>query len=579
VKRARAYLPNSLKRGGRAWGFGVNLYALRSARNWGFGDFTDLKAVVKIAAGLGAGIIGVNPLHALNWIDPGAFSPYAPTSRFFWNPAYIDVEAVPEFSHENVRTAINSEPIRKVIGDMRAAAYVDSSAAELKFNILVFLFETFRESASDERRRAYARFVRRHPKRLQRFARHQALRKRLAGGAIGVAGGNVLDWPEWPEALRDPASAEVERFAREPAARWNIDFVKYLQFIADEQLSTVSDYARSLGVMLYCDLAVGVAAGSADAWMEREKYLLDRTIGAPPDRFGPLGQNWVLTPMDPDELERDGGETFAALLRANMLHADALRIDHVMSLARLFLIPGGGETRDGSYVDYPLDTLLAVTAAESARAKCLVIGEDLGTVPDGFRELMEREGILGYRVLLLGREADGSFSPPESYPASALATGSTHDLPTLPGWVLGRDIDARTNAGPTSSDEAARAHAERRVEATRLLEALQTAGELDAETVERLHRVIDARTSDGRELAPLVAAAYCFLAKTPAQIVLVQLDDVLGELDQINLPGTFTEYPNWRRRNSIAVEDIAGDERVKVLAERLQRRVGGGPGG
>jgi (1->4)-alpha-D-glucan 1-alpha-D-glucosylmutase len=563
----------------RVWGFGVNLYALRSTRNWGIGDFTDLKAVVKIAADLGAGIVGVNPLHALNWIDPGAFSPYAPTSRFFLNPAYIDVEAVPEFSHENVRTAVNSEPIRKVIGDVRATAYVDSSAAELKFNTLVFLFETFRESASDERRRAYARFVRRHPRRLQRFARYQALRKRLAGGAIGVAAGNMQDWPDWPEALRDPASAEVEHFAREPAARWNIDFVKYLQFVADEQLAAVSQYARSLGVTLYCDLAVGVAPGSADIWAERDKYLLDRTVGAPPDRLGPLGQNWGLAPLDPDALAREAGATFGALLRANMRHAGALRIDHVMSLARLFLIPRGGGARDGTYFEYPLDILLAVTATESARAKCVVIGEDLGTVPDGFRERMEREGILSYRVLLFEREADGSFSPPESYPASALTTGSTHDLPTLPGWVLGRDIDARTNAGLTSGDEAARAHAERRVAATRLLEALQTAGELDAESVERLHRVIDARTSDGRELAPLVAAAYCFLAKTPAQIILVQLDDVLGELDQINLPGTFTEYPNWRRKNSIAVEDIADDERVKALAGQLRRRVRGGRGG
>jgi 4-alpha-glucanotransferase len=555
----RAYLPEPLERGGRAWGFGVNLYALRSARNWGIGDFSDLRAFVEIAGELGASLVGINPLHALNWVDPDAISPYSPLSRFFLNPIYIDVEAVPEFATDAAaRELVNAGPV----------------AASLKRGVLQLLHLAFQREASSERRRAFARFIMRDALRLQRFARYEVLNERFARES-----GAVLDWLSWPEAFRDPASPEVERFALEPEARYGIDFSKYLQFLADEQLAAVAERARRLGVGLYLDLAVGVADGSADVWAEQNKYLLDRTVGAPPDPLGPLGQNWGLAPLDPVALAREGGASMQALLRVNMAHAGALRIDHVMSLKRLFLIPRGGEAKDGSYVEYPLETLLAIAAIESARAKCLVIGEDLGTVPDGFRERMEREGILSYRVLLFGREADGGFSSPESYPASALATGSTHDLPTLPGWVLGRDIDARARAGLASTDETAHAHAERRVEATRLLEALHAAGELDFETVEHLHRTIDSRTNDGRELAPLVAAAYRFLARTPARIVLVQLDDILGELDQINLPGTFHEYPNWRRKNGIALEDIAGDERVKALAEQLRARIGGGPGG
>ena len=597
VRPPHAYLSPAFQRGERAWGFGVNLYALRSARNWGVGDFTDLKSIIGIASELGARIVGVNPLHALNSLDPKAVSPYSPLSRFFLNPTYIDVEAIPEFATIADRFRADEVSFREALAWMSSDAHVTSFADLIKRSYLEALHATFQENASLERRRAFDRFVTRDPVRLQRFTRYEALNEKFApaknpGGVTLKPDGTRVqvlnftvpneppnNWLSWPETYRDPASPEVERFALEPEARRRIDFFTYLQFVADEQLASVSEYARSAGVVLYCDLAVGVAADSADVWAERDKYLFDRTIGAPPDPLGPLGQNWGLAPLDPVALERDGGATIAALLRANMAHAGALRIDHVMSLGRLFLIPRGGEARDGAYGEYPLETALAATTIESARAECLVIGEDLGTVVDGFRERMVRESILSYRVLLFGREHDGSFSPPEAYPASSLATGSTHDLPTLPGWVLGRDIDARARAGLAGDEAVAQEHAVRRVDATRLLEALQAAGELDGETVERLHRTIDQRTADGGAYAARVAAAYRFLANTPARIVLVQLDDILGELDQVNVPGTFNEYPNWRRKNHVAVEDIAGDERVKSLAAQLCHRIRGGPVG
>jgi 4-alpha-glucanotransferase len=248
-----------------------------------------------------------------------------------------------------------------------------------------------------------------------------------------------------------------------------------------------------------------------------------------------------------------------------------------LSLLRLFFLPRAAEPRDGSYVAYPFGNLSAVTINASKRAHCLLIGEDLGTVPDGFRDEMERDAILSYRLLLFQREDDGRFIRPELYPVCALATATTHDLPTLAGWALGRDVDARLRAGSIDANGAAASHSLRRLEATWLLEALEAAGELDPAEVARAHQTLDARIEDGRAYAPLIAATYRFLARSPAKIVLVQLDDVLGELEQVNVPGTIREYPNWRRKSGVAVEAIAEDERVVALAAQMNTLMSGGP--
>jgi len=564
----RAYLPPALRAGRRVWGIGANLYALRSARNWGVGDFTDLFELVALAERLGAGIVGISPLHALDWLDSEKASPYAPTSRFFLNPLSIDVEAVPEFaSDEAVRGLVASAAFRAGLAQARSARSIRYDlAGACKRSVLELLYNAFRRDAALERRRAFGRFLMRGGARLRRFAIHQALAEHFAE--------KKLSRDAWPAAFRDPDSPEVERFARQAHRR--VDFYRYLQFVADEQLAAVSERAKTLAVGLYRDLAVGVDPGGADVWADRGRYVLEQTIGAPPDLFGPLGQNWGVPPLDPAALERARGAYYGALLRANMTHAGALRVDHVMSLLRLFWIPLGASALQGTYVPYPFDLLRAVTANASKRARALVVGEDLGTVPVGFREAMARDFVLSYRLLLFERDAGGRFRPPEAYPELALATATTHDLPTLAGWVLGRDVDARRQAGLHSEDEALSAHALRRLEATWLLEALYVAGELDAAAVEELHRTLDARVADGRAYAPLVAGAYRFLARSPARIVLVQLDDVLGELDQVNVPGTFDEYPNWRRKNAVALEAVAQDERVVSLAAQMNALVSGG---
>ncbi len=570
-----AYLPQALERG-RTWGFGLNLYALRSKRNWGVGDFGDLRALVRVAAGAGADVVGVNPLHALHYVDPEAASPYSPTSRYFRNPLYIDVEAVAEFSlpapqAERLRERVASEPFAAALAALRAEPSVAyRRVARAKWSALEELYAILRAERG-ARLEAFTDFVARGGERLQRFATYEALTEHFASND-----GHVRGWLTWPDEYRDPASPAVAAWAARRRRR--VEYFKFLQWIADEQLAAVAEEARALAVGLYLDLAVGVDINSADVWSDRAAYVLDETIGAPPDPLGPLGQNWGLPPPDPEAMLRDGGAAFAELLRANMGHAGALRLDHVMALLRLFRIPHGRTAADGAYVGYPLEDLLKIASSESERARCLIVGEDLGNVPDGFRDRMERERILSYRLLLFERDDAGAFRPPEAYPTLALATATTHDVPTLPGWVVGRDIATRERIGLLSPDNAQAARDARRIEVSLLLEALRGAGELDGDAVEALHRTIDERVIATGAYEPLVRAAYRYLARTPARLVLVQLDDALEEFDQVNLPGTFNEYPNWRRKNSLDLDDIASGARLSALASDVRDRVRRGGG-
>jgi (1->4)-alpha-D-glucan 1-alpha-D-glucosylmutase len=564
----RCFLPPDWEGSGRAWGFAAHLYALRSERNWGMGDFTDLRDFARLAKHLGADLVGINPLHALHWLDPEAASPYSPTSRRFLNPFYIDVEAVPEFALDPPSLAGLLATLTDDLERARASPRVEYAlVGRCKRLALEALYAAFEARANGERRREFAAFCAAAGPALERFARYEALNERYARD-----GGRTRGWLTWPQSYRDPRGSAVSRFARRERAR--IDFYKYLQFVAHEQLAAVAADAQSAG--LYLDMAVGVDANSADVWSDREAYLLDRTVGAPPDPLGPLGQNWGLAPFDPVALEAGGGRTFAALLHDATRFAAALRIDHVMSLLRLFQIPLGSDAAHGEYVAYPFELLLGLTAEASNAARCVIVGEDLGTVPDGFRERMESAAILSYRLLLFERDGGGNFHAPPAYPKLALATATTHDLPTLPGWVLGRDLDVRAAFGELDAAALAAARALRRLDATRLLEAVQAAGELSHDEVETLHGRIDAGERDAGAYAPLVAAAYRFLAQSPARIVLVQLDDALGEIDQVNLPGTYGEYPNWRRKARIRLDDIACDESIARLAAGVRARVRGG---
>ena len=466
---AHAYLPPVLERG-RAWGFGLNLYGLRSGRNWGIGDFSDLTKFVRWSAHIGADTVGVNPLHALHYVEPEAASPYSPTSRYFLSPLYIDIEAVPELSSAApaaaaLRERIASEPFARTLAELRATTHVAyARVARAKWSALGALYEIFR-SERGARERAFRAFVERGGVRLERFAIYEALTERFTTGE-----GRVRGWLTWPEEFRNPENDAVRTWAAHMRRR--VEYFKYLQWLASEQLALAADAARELTIGLYLDVAVGVDVNSADVWSDLGAYVLDETIGAPPDPLGPYGQNWGLPPLDPLVMLHEDGAAFSELLRANMAHAGALRLDHVMALLRLFRIPRGKSPADGAYVAYPFDELIAFARIESERRRCLIVGEDLGNVPDGFRDRMERERIFSYRLLLFEREDDGRFRPPAAYPALALATGTTHDVPTLLGWLIGRDIEVREGIGIMSSEAARDAQSFRRLDASRLLEAL-----------------------------------------------------------------------------------------------------------
>ncbi len=563
-----AYLPPALA-DGRAWGFALNLYAVRSRRNWGIGDFTDLRNVVRWAASAGADTVGVSPLHALHYGDPEAASPYSPTSRYFLNPLFIDVEAVAEYATGTARALrerVASEPFARTLADLRALGQVAyARVARAKWSALAALYDVFRSNGG-ERRAAFAAFAERNGERLERFAVHEALAERFSPGGIRRG------WMAWDECYRDASSPDVRAFA--VSNRRHVDYFKYLQWVASEQLARAAEEARALALGLYLDVAVGADANGADVWGERRAYVLHETIGAPPDALGPMGQNWGLPPPEPQAMIGENG-AFAELLAANMVHARALRLDHVMAMLRLFRIPRGKTAAEGTYVAYPFDDLLSVVRSQSQRFRCAIVGEDLGNVPDGFRERMECERILSYRLLLFERETDGRFRSPGAYPTLALATATTHDLPTLAGWALGRDVDARRRIDALPVDVAARAQADRRAEASLLLASLRDAGELDAAAFDATHRALDERRDDPGAYDGLIAAAYAFLASSRAKLVLVALDDAMGEVDQINLPGTVAEYPNWRRKYRIDIEDIARDARIGALAERVRERVKG----
>jgi 4-alpha-glucanotransferase len=565
----RAFLPPALQEG-RTWGFGANLYALRSQRNWGIGDFTDLANLIDFARRLGAGVVGTNPLHALHYVEPEAASPYSPTTRFFRNPIYIDVEAVPEFAADveraiALRARVRSAPFAAMLAGLRDERYVAyARVARAKYSALAECYAILRE-VRGARLEAFLAFVERGGDRLETFALYDALTEHFATDE-----GRTRGWLTWPLDYRDRRGEPVRTFGIKHRRR--VEYFKYLQFLADEQLAAAAAHAAGMPIGLYLDLAVGVDVNSADVWAQPEAYVLGETIGAPPDLLGPLGQDWGLPPADPASLVADDGRPFADLLAANMAHAGALRLDHVMALLRLFRIPRGMTPADGTYHEYPFEALLAIAARESERQGCVIVGEDLGNVPNGFRERMAREAILSYRVLLFEREENGQFKTPGAYPPLALATATTHDVPTLPGWALGRDIDVRESIGHASPEAAEEMRNVRRVDASRLLDALRHAGTLDDAEFAHTHRALDERIGDGQAYAGLVRAAYAYLALSPARLVLAQLDDVLGEVDQINLPGTFVEYPNWRRKNARGIDEFVTDERVTAFAADMNRR-------
>ena len=544
--------------GARPWGIALQLYALRSRHNWGIGDFRDLVQAIDVLAKLGADMLGVNPLHALFPALPAQASPYSPSSRRFLNPVYLHVEAMQDFAEcDAVREDVGSAAFQAALAALRVCDLVDyEQVVPRKFGVLRRLYAHFRDrhrAAGSPRARRFDAFCHAHGEALYRHALFETLHARHAH----------LPREQWPTALLDPASQAVHEFAGAHAD--DIAFAQYLQWQSALQLASAAQRAATQGMHtgLYLDLAVGSDGHGADAWAEPTLHAAGVSIGAPPDDFSLQGQVWGLPPWTPLALRESAYEPFAACLRANMGAAGALRIDHVLGLMRLFWVPAGGSAADGAYVHYPVQDLLAVTALESRRARCVVVGEDLGTVPDAIRAALADNGVLSYRVLYFEKhwQGDHSFRQPEHYPEQALVTVSTHDLATLAGFWLGHDLDLRDALHLFPGPEAAAGQrATREHDRWRLLEALDRQGLRPAQVGE------PGAQPPGDEL---VRAVHRFLARSPAAILSVQMEDVLGEVEQVNVPGTVDERPNWRRKLSLALEDWGDHGPLRALAEAV----------
>ncbi len=563
VAPPRCYRPPALAQ--RPWAPTAQLYALRSDRNWGIGDFTDLTVLAEGVGRQGAAALGINPLHALFPAEPRHISPYSPSSRRFLNPLYLDVAAVPDFAGA-------APPQEQELAAARAGDLVDYPAvAALKHRAFEACYRAFAQrhlgAVPSVRGAAFRRFQSEGGRALETFAVFTALHEHM------LAERHSFCWQDWPAPLRDAGSAEVARFAAERRDR--VELHQYLQWEADRQLGAAARAAAAAGLSLglYRDLAVGVDPNGAEVWADPRMTVTGASVGAPPDPLNMKGQDWGLAPVNPVALRREGFAPFIAALRANMRHAGLLRIDHVMALMHLYWIPRGAGPSEGAYVAYPFEALRHIVALESERQRCAVIGEDLGTVPDGFREIMAEAGVLSYRVMLFERDHGGGFLPPEAYPEQASAAFSTHDIATLRGFWLGRDLEWRQALDLYPDAEAGeKERDDRRRERRLLLEALIAADALPRAAVDRLLPKDD----DPAFEPALIEAVYRFLAKSRAGLVLVQLEDVLGEIEQANLPGTVDEHPNWRRRLALALDQILTDPEFVRLAA-IMREARGAP--
>jgi 4-alpha-glucanotransferase len=562
VAPERCFGPEDLAPGRRMWGFGAQLYGIRSRRNWGIGDFTDLGLLANAAARQGAAFIGVNPIHALFPADRHRFGPYAPSSRLFRSVTYIDIEAVPELADAPAAAAeIASPAFQARIEAARSAELVDYPAvSDLKLPLLRQLYAFFRKRhlgpTLTERGARFRAFQRWAGEQLTRHATFEALHERFFSSDPGL-----WSWRRWPNGFSDHASPEVAAYAQ--SERERVEFYEYLQWIADDQLAAAQAKAKQAGmaVGLYCDLAVGVDPGGALAWSNPGLVAVGASVGAPPDDFNHLGQNWGLSGFSPQGLVQEGYTPFIDSVRANMRHVGALRIDHVMALRRLYWIPEGGTGLDGAYISYPFQDLIRIVALESVRNRCIVIGEDLGTLPSGFRPALQQAGVLSYRVLYFEQRSDGSYSAPEELPDNALATVSTHDLPTLKGWWEDRDILWRDKIGLFGPGHRQEALDRRDRERRALLKALGAAG--------MLPNGIDPESPPAELPHDLLIAFHRFVASSPSKLMMTQLEDAIEESEQANLPGTTDEHPNWRRKLGLRLEDFFTDPRVIKLTEAL----------
>jgi len=529
-----------------AAGLMVQLYAARSAASWGIGDLADLGDLTAWAKrDLGADFVLVNPLHAAEPVAPMEPSPYLPTSRRFVNPIYLRVEEVPELAYLSARDRKAVEELARKARKLTTADVIDRDAAwGFKDAALRLVYAA---AAPIRRQKAFEAFCEREGLGLRDFATWCAI----------AAERGITDWPTELEDVRSEAvAAERERLADE------VRYQMWLQWIMDEQLASVQRLARAAGMTIGVmqDLAVGVHPEGADAWGLGEALGRGVTVGAPPDPYNQLGQNWSQPPWRPDKLADLGYAPYRDMLRAALRHSGALRIDHVIGLFRLWWIPAGGSPAAGTYVRYDHDAMIGVLMLEAVRAGAVLIGEDLGNVEPWVRDYLSDRGILGTSVLWFEREGDG-FRPPEHYRRSLLATVNTHDLPPTAGYLADEHVALRARLGLLTrpvEEELADADAERAA----MLAVLRDRGLL----------------ADAASEAQVIEALNVFITAAPSQLLGVALVDAVGERRAQNVPGTDTEYPNWQipladgEGRAVLLDDLATNPRFLSLTRAVDAR-------
>lgn len=556
----RCYLPpHGADEDSRVWGLTLQLYGLRSQRNWGIGDFADLRELVDTVAPLGAAAIGLNPLHALFPQWPDHRSPYSPSHRRFLAIHYIAVDALEDFAEcEEARRMAESDDFRRRLEAARQAPLVDYVAVlALKRPIFELLWRSFRErhlARDGERARSFREFQKKWGLSLRQFALFQALSEQHPHD----------NWRRWPEGYRAPKTAEAAEFERHNIER--VEFHEYLQWLADRQVDAADEHARAAGMKLglYHDLALAPDGSGAEAWANPNLFARGATLGAPPDLWNQLGQNWGLPPYMPLALRADGYSQISGVLRAIMARGGALRIDHAIGLERMFWIPEGMGPADGGYVRYPVDELFAVIALESVREKSLVIGEDLGTLPEGFHKRMQSANMLSYRLLYFEQDTRGEFVAPDRYPKLATVAVTTHDLATLPGYWEARDLHVRDRLKQFPAEDVKAASFKQREKDRRAL----------VRTLKREGLLPPSVPDDSTLSFEIMVAAYRYIARTPSLLMLLSIEDVAGEMEQANLPGTLDEHPNWQRTLSLALERLKDDERLHSLARAVDEERG-----
>jgi 4-alpha-glucanotransferase len=543
----RAYLPENLAQGGKTAGFNITLYGLASNRNWGCGDFTDLKSLLDWARhDVGFSFIGLNPLHALHNRIPYNTSPYLPLCVYYKNHIYIDVESVPEFAASRWAQALFLSPkTQNRIAAARNAQFVSYHEVDtLKTRFLKILYRDFRRHPHSGRAAAFRLYCEQEGDLLHKYALYRALDE-----ILHKQNRNRWTWLDWPAEYHDPASAACQEFAA--AHPRTIEYYKFVQFVIEEQLAAAQAHAKQIGMSigLYHDLAVATDSCGADLWAHRPFYVNGCRVGAPPDDFSPKGQDWGFPPPNGHAHREDGYRLFRESIRKIVKSGGALRLDHVMRLFRLFWIPANMEAAQGAYVRDAATDLMRILALESERSQNVIIGEDLGTVTDEIRDMLGRFRILSYRLFYFEKNRDGSFIPSRFYPRQALVSSSTHDLATLAGFWQYRDIEARRAAGLADENGYWQQRRDRDHEKQRMLDILHQEGLVPADSERDAGRI-------GELSGHLHNGAIGFLAQVPSLILLLNQEDLTKETEQQNLPGSTSQYPNWQRKMRVRIEDL-----------------------